>query len=184
MTRPRKKSRLKRDSNPGSSALKADALTTRPVRRYIHIYIWETEQYHSMNNANTWQLLHNNTKRKATQHKLHITCTTEKQERHHRLWPEYNWSDFQYPERKYFTLQPIYAPEFKKLHKLKSLAVTKQFQQNFAFLTHAQTCTDYQCSASFQTFPAIFSSVLRSNLQAVKKKVCNNFHCKLIFEAD
>ena len=33
MTRPRKKSRLKRDSNPGPSALKADALTTRPTRR-------------------------------------------------------------------------------------------------------------------------------------------------------
>ena len=28
-----KKSRLKRDSNPGSSALEADALTTRPTRR-------------------------------------------------------------------------------------------------------------------------------------------------------
>ena len=34
MTRPRKKSRRKRDSNPGSSALEADALTTRPTRRY------------------------------------------------------------------------------------------------------------------------------------------------------
>ena len=33
MTRPRKKSRRKRDSNPGSSALKADALTTRTTRR-------------------------------------------------------------------------------------------------------------------------------------------------------
>ena len=33
MTRPRKKSRLKRDSNPGSPALEADALTTRPTRR-------------------------------------------------------------------------------------------------------------------------------------------------------
>ena len=33
MTRPRKKSRPKRDSNPGSSALEADALTTRPTRR-------------------------------------------------------------------------------------------------------------------------------------------------------
>ena len=34
MTRPRKKkSRRKRDSNPGSSALEADALTTRPTRR-------------------------------------------------------------------------------------------------------------------------------------------------------
>ena len=33
MTRPRKKSRLERDSNPGSSALEADALTTRPKRR-------------------------------------------------------------------------------------------------------------------------------------------------------
>ena len=32
MTRPRKKSRRKRDSNPGSSALEADALTTRPTR--------------------------------------------------------------------------------------------------------------------------------------------------------
>ena len=32
-TRPRKKSRLQRDSNPGSSALEADALTTRPTRR-------------------------------------------------------------------------------------------------------------------------------------------------------
>ena len=34
MTRPRKKSRRKRDSNPGSSALEADALTTRPTRRW------------------------------------------------------------------------------------------------------------------------------------------------------
>ena len=33
MTRPRKKSRRKRDSNPGPSALEADALTTRPTRR-------------------------------------------------------------------------------------------------------------------------------------------------------
>ena len=33
MTRPRKKSRLKRDSNPGSSALEADPLTSRPTRR-------------------------------------------------------------------------------------------------------------------------------------------------------
>ena len=33
MTRPQKKSRRKRDSNPGSSALEADALTTRPTRR-------------------------------------------------------------------------------------------------------------------------------------------------------
>ena len=34
MTRPRKKSRRKRDLNPGSSALEADALTTRPTRRW------------------------------------------------------------------------------------------------------------------------------------------------------
>ena len=34
MTRPRKKSLRKRDSNPGSLALEADALTTRPTRRY------------------------------------------------------------------------------------------------------------------------------------------------------
>ena len=33
MTRPLKKSRRKRDSNPGPSALEADALTTRPTRR-------------------------------------------------------------------------------------------------------------------------------------------------------
>ena len=33
MTRPRKKSWRKRDSNPGPSALEADALTTRPTRR-------------------------------------------------------------------------------------------------------------------------------------------------------
>ena len=33
MTRPRKKSRHKRDSNPGSSALGADVLNTRPARR-------------------------------------------------------------------------------------------------------------------------------------------------------
>ena len=33
MTRPRKKSRRKRDSNPGPPALQADALTTRPTRR-------------------------------------------------------------------------------------------------------------------------------------------------------
>ena len=39
MTRPRKKSRLKRDSNPGPSALEADALTTRPTRRLIEIEI-------------------------------------------------------------------------------------------------------------------------------------------------
>ena len=32
MTRPRKKSRRKRDSNPGPSALEADALTARPTR--------------------------------------------------------------------------------------------------------------------------------------------------------
>ena len=31
---PKKKSRRKRDSNPGPSALEADALTTRPARRY------------------------------------------------------------------------------------------------------------------------------------------------------
>ena len=33
MTRPRKKARREQDSNPGSSALEADALTTRPTRR-------------------------------------------------------------------------------------------------------------------------------------------------------
>ena len=33
MTRPRKKSRRYRDSNPGPPALEADALTTRPTRR-------------------------------------------------------------------------------------------------------------------------------------------------------
>ena len=33
MTRPPKKSRRKRDSNPESSTLEADALTTRPTRR-------------------------------------------------------------------------------------------------------------------------------------------------------
>ena len=33
MSRPRKKSRLQRDSNPGPSALEADALTTRPTKR-------------------------------------------------------------------------------------------------------------------------------------------------------
>ena len=33
MTRPRKKSRRKRDSNPGPSALEADTLTTRPTRQ-------------------------------------------------------------------------------------------------------------------------------------------------------
>ena len=38
MTRPRKKSRHKRDSNPGSSALEADALTTRPTRRWVRSY--------------------------------------------------------------------------------------------------------------------------------------------------
>ena len=36
MTLPGKKSRRKRDSNPGSSAPKADALTTRPERRWHH----------------------------------------------------------------------------------------------------------------------------------------------------
>ena len=35
MTRPRQKSRRKRDSNPGSSALEADALTTKPTRRSV-----------------------------------------------------------------------------------------------------------------------------------------------------
>ena len=35
MTRPREKSRRKRDSNPGSSALDADTLTTWPTRRYL-----------------------------------------------------------------------------------------------------------------------------------------------------
>ena len=34
MTRPRKKSRRKLDSNPGPSALEVDALTTRPTRRW------------------------------------------------------------------------------------------------------------------------------------------------------
>ena len=34
MTWPPGKPRCKRDSNPGSSALEADALTTRPTRRY------------------------------------------------------------------------------------------------------------------------------------------------------
>ena len=33
MSRPRKKSRRKRESNPGSSALEVDALITRPTRR-------------------------------------------------------------------------------------------------------------------------------------------------------
>ena len=36
ITRPRKKSRRKRDPNPGSSALEADALTTTPTRRWLH----------------------------------------------------------------------------------------------------------------------------------------------------
>ena len=35
MTRPRKKSRRKRDSNPGPSALEADASTTGPTRRLL-----------------------------------------------------------------------------------------------------------------------------------------------------
>ena len=35
MTRPLKKSWHKQDSNPGSSALEADALTTRPTRRCV-----------------------------------------------------------------------------------------------------------------------------------------------------
>ena len=35
MTRPRKKSRRKRDSNPGPSALEEDVLTTRPTRRWL-----------------------------------------------------------------------------------------------------------------------------------------------------
>ena len=35
MTRPGKKSHRRWDSNPGSSALEADALTTRPTRRYV-----------------------------------------------------------------------------------------------------------------------------------------------------
>ena len=34
MTRPRKKPRCKRDSNPGSYALEEDALTARPTRRW------------------------------------------------------------------------------------------------------------------------------------------------------
>ena len=36
MTQPRKLSRRKQDSNPGSSALEADALTTRPTRQSCH----------------------------------------------------------------------------------------------------------------------------------------------------
>ena len=35
MTRPPKKSRRKRESNPGSSSLEADALTTWPTRRFL-----------------------------------------------------------------------------------------------------------------------------------------------------
>ena len=42
MTRPRKKSRRKRDSNPGPSALEADALTTRPTRRCVETGRWCT----------------------------------------------------------------------------------------------------------------------------------------------
>ena len=37
LTRPRKKSRRKRDSNQGSSALEEDALTTRPTRRSSYL---------------------------------------------------------------------------------------------------------------------------------------------------
>ena len=40
MTRPRKKSRRKRDSNPVSSALEGDALTTRPTRRFKWPSYW------------------------------------------------------------------------------------------------------------------------------------------------
>ena len=40
MTRPRKKSRRKRDSNAGPSALEVDALTTRPTRRSVAWYTW------------------------------------------------------------------------------------------------------------------------------------------------
>ena len=36
MTRPLKKSRNKRDSNPGSSALESDASTTSPTRRSVN----------------------------------------------------------------------------------------------------------------------------------------------------
>ena len=39
MTRPRKKSQRKRDFNPGSPALEADALTTRPTRRSFVVKI-------------------------------------------------------------------------------------------------------------------------------------------------
>ena len=35
MTRPRKNPRRKRDLNPGSSALEADVLTTRPTRQLV-----------------------------------------------------------------------------------------------------------------------------------------------------
>ena len=35
-----KKSRHKRDSNPGSFAIEADALTTRPTRRYLRYRTW------------------------------------------------------------------------------------------------------------------------------------------------
>ena len=52
MTRPPKKSRRKRDSNPGSSALKADALTTRPTRRYQErrpVGMGQTRSHHTEN---------------------------------------------------------------------------------------------------------------------------------------
>ena len=38
----REKSRRQRDSNPGSSALEADALTTRPTRRFLlRVFVWK-----------------------------------------------------------------------------------------------------------------------------------------------
>ena len=52
MTRPRKKSRRKRDSNPGSSALEADALTTRPTRRFYQCNVGDTS-HHNRNTPQT-----------------------------------------------------------------------------------------------------------------------------------
>ena len=60
MTRPRKKSRCKRDSNPGPSALEADALTTRPTRRsgLRDTEISSTSSVHSRFFTHTFELSH------------------------------------------------------------------------------------------------------------------------------
>ena len=74
---PEKKSRLQRDSNPGSSALEADALTTRPTKQFywqnmkfttlMHVhrgrlhakYVQVSESYHYTPSCSTVQKVYN-----------------------------------------------------------------------------------------------------------------------------